>query len=136
LFWRAFDDAGLLAGTALKLILLTGQRPGEVTHMHRDHIIDGWWTLPGAPVPSLGWPGTKNGQSHRVWLSKPAQELLAELDGEGPVFSSMRVSDAMKAICAKLKVERATPHDLRRSPDRARLRHTEGRTVSRHWSCI
>ena len=50
------------------MILLTGQRPGEVTHMRREHIEDGWWTLPGAPVPALGWPGTKNGETHRVWL--------------------------------------------------------------------
>jgi integrase len=36
-FWTAFDSAGLVAGTALKLILLTGQRPGEVAHMRREH---------------------------------------------------------------------------------------------------
>ena len=37
-FWAAFDDAGLLQGTALKLILLTGQRPGEVDpHASRAH---------------------------------------------------------------------------------------------------
>lgn len=29
-FWTAFDGAGLVQSTALKLILLTGQRPGEV----------------------------------------------------------------------------------------------------------
>ena len=32
-FWAAFDDAGLVSGAALKMILLTGQRPGEVAHM-------------------------------------------------------------------------------------------------------
>ncbi len=47
-FWTAFDDAGLVAGTALKVLLLTGQRPGEVSHMRREHIVDGWWELPGA----------------------------------------------------------------------------------------
>ena len=62
-FWAAFDDAGLMQGTALKMILLTGQRPGEVTHMRREHIEDGWWTMPGEPVPALGWPGTKNGET-------------------------------------------------------------------------
>ena len=63
-FWAAFDDAGLVASSALKTILLTGQRPGEVTHMRREHIKDGgWWDMPGAPVPELGWPGTKNSQS-------------------------------------------------------------------------
>jgi hypothetical protein len=36
MFWKAFDDAGLVHSTALKMILLTGQRPGEVTHMRRE----------------------------------------------------------------------------------------------------
>ena len=115
LFWKAFDTAGLVASTALKLVLLTGQRPGELRAMRREHIKDGWWELPGAPVPELDWPGTKNGQSHRVWLSKPVQELLAEIDGEGSVFNRPRLDDAMRRICAALKVDRATPHDLRRT---------------------
>jgi integrase len=63
-FWAAFDDAGLVASTALKVLLLTGQRPGEVCHMRREHIIDGWWCMLGKPVAKLGWPGTKNGASH------------------------------------------------------------------------
>ena len=40
-------------------------------------------TLPGAPVPALGWPGTKNGETHRVWLPAAAQTLLAEMDARG-----------------------------------------------------
>jgi integrase len=66
LFWQAFDDAGLVRSSALKVILLTGQRPGEVAHMRKEHISEGWWTMPGAPDPTVGWPGTKNGQTHRV----------------------------------------------------------------------
>jgi integrase len=122
-FWTAFDDAGLVAGSALRIILLTGQRPGEVAHMRREHIADGWWTMPGEPVPSLGWPGTKNGESHRLWLPAPAQALLGELGGEasGFVFAGPRgaavkgLDEAMRSICTKLGVERATPHDLRRT---------------------
>ncbi len=116
LFWNAFDDAGLMAGTALKLVLLTGQRPGEVAHMRTEHIVDGWWEMPGAPVPALRWPGTKNGQTHRVWLPAPAQTLLADLDASGRMFAGVSdLAPAMRAICAQLKVERATPHDLRRT---------------------
>src|SRR5262249_25680686 len=48
-FWSAFDDVGLVHGAALKVVLLTGQRPGEVAHMRREHISDGWWTMPGKP---------------------------------------------------------------------------------------
>jgi integrase len=120
-FWAAFDDAGLVASSAFKLILLTGQRPGEVVSMRREHIIDGWWQMPGEPVPELGWPGTKNSQNHRIWLPAPAQQILAELGGGGFVFPSerggavKRLDVAMRAICAKLKAERATPHDLRRT---------------------
>jgi integrase len=125
LFWSAFDSAGLVRSAALKTILLTGQRPGEVACMRREHVVDGWWQLPGAPQPKVGWPGTKNAQSHRVWLSAPVRAVLAELIDEGDttgfVFAGPRgkavkgLPAAMRAICAKLGVERATPHDLRRT---------------------
>ena len=123
-FWTAFDVAGLVASTALKTILLTGQRPGEISHMRREHIVDGWWEMPGEPVPALGWPGTKNGESHRIWLPAPVQELLAELsDGKaaGFVFAGERgksigkIDAAMRAVCTQIGAERATPHDLRRT---------------------
>lgn len=67
-FWIAFDDAGFVESAALKMILLCGQRPGEVAHLRTEHIVDGWWEMPGKPVVALGWPGTKNAQTHRVWL--------------------------------------------------------------------
>jgi integrase len=122
-FWAAFDDAGLVVGTALKVLLLTGQRPGEVTHMRREHIVDGWWQMPGEKIPALGWPGTKNDQDHRVWLPEAVQKLLAELEEatDGFVFAGARgpvtnLSDVMRAICAQLGVKnKVTPHDLRRT---------------------
>jgi integrase len=116
-FWAAFDTAGEVAGAALRTILLTGQRPGEVAHMRREHIKDGWWEMPGDPVESLGWPGTKSGAAHRVWIPEPARKLM-ELEGTGFVFVGARggrLDAAMRSICAKLGVERATPHDLRRT---------------------
>jgi integrase len=120
-FWAAFDGAGLVQSTALKMILLTGQRPGEVAHMRREHIVDGWWEMPGLPVPALDWPGTKNDATHRVWLAAPAQALLAEMPESGLVFAGARGSAvakldaAMRDICKALGAERATPHDLRRT---------------------
>jgi integrase len=125
-FWSAFDDAGLVASTALKVLLLTGQRPGEVTHMRREHIVDGWWKMPGEPVAKLGWPGTKNGATHQVWLSAPVQKLLADLGEDGAatgfVFAGERgrppgpLDEPMRAVCAKLGVaDKVTPHDLRRT---------------------
>jgi integrase len=124
LFWKAFGDLDPVRGAALKMILLTGQRPGEIANMRREHIVDGWWTLPGEPIPGV-WPGTKNAASHRVWLPKPAQDLLAATsDGNGSpgyVFASPRggpiskLDAAMRDVCVKQGIERATPHDLRRT---------------------
>ena len=116
LVWSALTDAGVMAGTALKLILLLGQRPGEVAHMRFEHIKDGWWEMPGEPIPDV-WPGTKNGSGHRVPLSKPAKELLASLEGEavGYVFANVSggaldgLDSAMRNVCRKLGIDRATP---------------------------
>ena len=120
LFWQAFEDCGL-AGQALKMLLLTGQRPGEVLAMRSEHIVDGWWEMPGAPVGD--WPGTKNGASHRVWLPKPAQQLLKEMFPDGPVFPVTNIDATMRAVCKQLGVtDKVTPHDLRR---------THGTTVAR-----
>ena len=101
------------------MILLTGQRPGEIANMRREHIADNWWTMPGEPVPGI-WPGTKNGESHRVWLPKAVQALIASDDKTGFVFGSRgrparNLDQAMRDITLKLSVERATPHDLRRT---------------------
>jgi integrase len=125
-FWKALDDVEPVASAALKAVLLTGQRPGEVAHMRREHLKDGWWELPGAPVPSLGWPGTKNAASHRVWLPRAVQDIIADMrDGDdvktgfvfaGPRGRPVRGMDAgMRAVSAKLGGEPARPHDLRRT---------------------
>jgi integrase len=122
LFWKAFDELDDAAvGAALKMILLTGQRPGEVANMRREHVKDGWWEMPGEPVQGI-WPGTKNAESHRVWIPKPARELLADDTAAiGFVFAGPRggpiasLDNAMRSICRTLGIERATPHDLRRT---------------------
>jgi integrase len=130
-FWKAFKELDQTRGAALKAILLLGQRPGEVAHMRYEHIKDNWWEMPGAPIATIGWPGLKNKKDHRVWLPKPVQELLAaNRNGTtGFVFASPRgkgpvakLDDGMREICEKLRCERATPHDLRR---------THGSTVTR-----
>src|SRR5262245_42677304 len=72
---RVLSDAELVMfwpqlTAPLKIVLLTGQRPGEAAHLHREHVVDDrWWVMPGAPDAKTGWPGTKNARSHRVWLS-------------------------------------------------------------------
>src|SRR5262245_4546642 len=111
LFWNAFSQAGE-AGQVLKLILLTGQRPGEVSAMKREHIRDGWWEMPAEPDAELGWPGTKNKRTHRVWLPQPA----VEQPGFGSRLSVIQLAATMRAICKQLGVtNKITPHDLRRT---------------------
>jgi integrase len=105
----------------LRMILLTGQRPGEVRHMRWEHIVDGWWEMPGEPVPEIDWPGTKNAASHRVWLPGPALALLPEPRRSGFVFPGRRgqpigqLEQVMKSIAADLGVAHVVPHDLRRT---------------------
>jgi integrase len=115
-FWQAFSKAGV-PGAALQVLLLTGQRPGEVLLMRYDQISDGWWTLPGAPDAATQWPGTKNAQTHRVWLPQPVQEIIAKLKcGDDFVFGqSVDVARTMRSVCAQLKAPHTTPHDMRRT---------------------
>jgi integrase len=119
-FWNALDALDPVAAAALKMILLSGQRPGEIANMRREHIVDGWWQMPGEAIPGI-WPGTKNGASHRVWIPKAAQALLGDPSPTGFVFAGprggpiFRLDDAMRTICTKLGIERVTPHDLRRT---------------------
>jgi integrase len=149
--WDAMEMTGLIECYCLRTILLTGQRPGEVAHMRREHVADGWWTLPGNPDPKTGWPGTKNGQTHRVWLPEPVRLMLAELAddedvspwknegfSENPSFPGKhsgfvfpggrgnpisKLPKAMQQVCAHLGIDsKITPHDLRR---------THGSTITR-----
>jgi integrase len=107
-FWPHLD-------VSLKLVLVTGQRPGEVAHLRQEHVVDDrWWVMPGAPDPRTAWPGTKNKQSHRIWLSEPVRHLLPDLLA-APVRAGQMQQD-MRNLCARLGVgEKVTPHDLRRT---------------------
>jgi integrase len=126
LFMKEFDQLGLVEGTALKLMLLTGQRGNEIRHMRWEHIRDGWWEMPGKPDPNLGWPGTKTGVSNRVWLPAEARKLIANLrDGNptaGYVFKTNRgrpvIALSKFTLAINKRLEIAVPftaHDLRRT---------------------
>jgi integrase len=73
--------------------------------------------MPGEEVPALGWPGTKNGHSHRVWLPRAAREIIGSGSGDtGSVFARVELDAVMRDICKKLGVrDKVTPHDLRRT---------------------
>ena len=71
--WRAAGDTALPYGTIIRLLLLTGQRRGEVAGMAWNEISDDLttWSLP----PER----TKNGAAHMVPLSTSARDLLRAL---------------------------------------------------------
>lgn len=71
---------------ALKLILVTAQRPGEVIGIHTREIDGHWWTIPAARA--------KNNRTHRVYLSKMALELMGDLEGKGFVFPSPKKGES------------------------------------------
>jgi integrase len=107
---------------ALKLILVTAQRPGEVIGIHSSEIDGCWWTIPAER--------SKNGREHRVFLTPLAINLM---EGEkGFVFESPKgekpigVNALARALRNNLKphpktgkirmqMEPFTPHDLRRT---------------------
>lgn len=80
--WETLGKAGMTKEIrrALKLILVTAQRPGEVLGMHRREINGRWWTIPAERA--------KNGREHLVYLTERAIELIGNKDGF--IFESPR----------------------------------------------
>jgi integrase len=68
--WMAAGKAAEPFGTIIRLLILTGQRRGEVAGINWGEVSDDLasWTLPGER--------TKNGAVHMVPLSSPARDLL------------------------------------------------------------
>lgn len=73
--WESLDspDLSMLIETrnALKLVLVTAQRPGEVLGMHSREIKGHWWIIPSER--------TKNKKTHRVYLTDTALDLIGTL---------------------------------------------------------
>ena len=71
-FWQNLDACAISNGMkiALKLVLVTAQRPGEVIGLHTSEMGDGWWSIPAERA--------KNGKAHRVPLSPLASELIEQ----------------------------------------------------------
>ena len=70
IFWKACGEVGEPYGSALKILLLTGQRRDEVVGMTCDELSDdGVWSLSG--------DRTKNKLPHKVPLSTTTREIIA-----------------------------------------------------------
>jgi integrase len=136
-------DAGIISDEikrALKLILVTAQRPGEVIGMRTTEIDKHWWTIPSERA--------KNGRTHRVYLTSLAVSLIGDTKGKDFLFpcphkkkikqiEAHAVGVAVRRNLAwpvtdkngkplfdadgnpvtenKLGIEQFTPHDLRRT---------------------
>jgi integrase len=118
--------AAVAVRRAIKLLLVTAQRRGEVIGMIKSELDlaegNSFWTIPGKR--------TKNGLPHRVPLTKTALEILQHAmeasDGDGFVFPSSKtegpirpdaVTKQFQRMCNKMrpKIEGVAPHDLRRT---------------------
>jgi len=129
--WTVCDAEGYPWGDLLKLLLLTGARRGEVAEMRWEELDDPdcptVWTVPVSR--------SKNKRLHRVPLSGPARQILADLPrfsqgsyvftskrGEKPVSGFSKTAARIRtAVVQRAKNENITVnaefrwHDLRRT---------------------
>jgi integrase len=87
--WKAADTLGYPFGDFVKVAILTGQRPGEVSGMRRDELHGDTWILPGERV--------KNKRSHSVTTSKPVSAAPRTSIDQSPASRPNRRSAAVLA---------------------------------------
>ena len=127
--WANAETCGMhrMTALALKMILVTGQRPGEVAGMHADEINGRVWTIPSARRG-------KTETAHAVHLTDTALEILdaaaeARRHRAGHIFQARRGEPLERSTLTK-SVPKYTealgnkadptdghwrPHDLRRT---------------------
>jgi integrase len=158
-FWHNLDAAEMREADRImfRLALVTAQRIGEVSGIAmKDVQLEGT-----APVWTVHGNQTKNGETHKVWLSPLAVSLVQqakELSKSHDWLFPLRTADApmrtpncvdlLKAVRASLGIEDFRLHDLRRTaatfmgemgiPDRdieGILNHISGRrgVTRRHY---
>jgi len=128
-FWQACEAEGFPWGSLGKVLLLTGQRLGEVAAMTDTEITGDLWHLPAAR--------TKNGRAHDVPLSEAVRDVLASIEridgkagfiftttGESPVsgffkarayLAARMVEIASEQVGEPVEIPHWTFHDLRRT---------------------
>jgi integrase len=134
LLWNALDlenpkpfDAYPITKLALKMILLTGQRPGEIAGMEWAEIVerkDGtWWEIPAERMKG------KTAKPHDVPLSPLSIEIIEQAKfysgtsrfvfqsnfKKNSSISVRAISRTVSRHWESIKVKKFTPHDLRRT---------------------
>jgi integrase len=128
LVWNAADSEGWPFGPILKVMILTGQREGEVAGMRwRELDLEGkLWTLPARRV--------KNDELHTVPLPDAAVEIIKGLPhiktSEGFVFASRRGAAVTGFSRAKDRIDEATTKATQGKPLPAWVLHDLRRTVA------
>jgi integrase len=120
IFWQATGSSSSAFRDTLRLILLTGQRPGECAGITAEEVDlkSSLWAIPASR--------TKNKLPHTIPLVGQALEIitgLVEGKNEGPLIVTPRgkaltaqnLAKAMEALREGLFAETVTPHDLRRT---------------------
>jgi integrase len=114
--WRATGKEGYPLGSILQLLILTGQRRGEVTGMQWSELdlVAGTWTLPRERV--------KNDRRHEVPLARQAIAVINVVPriGDKYVFTLSGTAatnnfKAKKRLNQLAGIEAWTLHDLRRT---------------------
>ena len=129
LFWQACDKMGQPFGPLFQIMLLTGQRRGEVAGMTEREIRGEEWTIPAAR--------SKNGDEHTLPLPEAVRDALGNVvqirgkaglffttTGESPVSGFTRAKDRLGKLMGEIasegqpepvELDAFTLHDLRRT---------------------
>ena len=134
-FWDALPstDMAELTRLALKFLLITGQRRGEITQAKWSHfdVLNKQWTIPVELLKTSHHSRKADPDPHVVPLSPLALEILGQLKsltGEGAYvlparadakkdhsYSDRVLSRAVRENEDDFGIEHFTPHDLRRT---------------------
>jgi len=117
---------------ALMMVLVTGQRPGEVAGMHRSEITDDWWQIPAHRIKTR----CHEHHDHRVYLSPLAKQIIGTFpeyifpssapDCQGKPIQASSMSKLLRGELASKEGEitrqrwlgltkKFTPNDLRKT---------------------
>ena len=103
--WLVIGKAAASTRCALALLLLTGQRVGEVAGIGSADVRGCWWHLPAER--------TKSKRDHKVYLSPQARMVLRHLPARRP--TAYALGQALERFAKAKGTPHFTPHDLRRT---------------------
>lgn len=116
LVWRRADEYGYPFGSIVQLLILTGQRRGEITNLRHSWIEGDTVTFPSSVV--------KNGREHTLPIGPIALSLIERLPKSTDLLFPSRLNDekpfngfsrAKRAFDREIDIAPYTLHDLRRT---------------------